>query len=274
MVKASAEELVRRLASSENTSALNIKRSPESAEELKETGIKYFYAGNLNAAGSYYRRAIQSKPDFAEAHNNLGTVLRKRNRPQSAIAAFQTALLLNPQSGFTYGNLGNLYERYGNLAQAETYYLKAVGLAPDLYQGFVGLARIAAHRLRWDEALAALRRASAIAPQDASILHQTGVVYLSQGDLPAALNSLRNADSLEPNNATIKACLADVLFHQGKNEEARALAEESLALNPSEAVAKTVIEKLGGQDPIPLKTETLPPEYGQPLQPSHCDGLD
>ncbi|MGB1875316.1 MAG: tetratricopeptide repeat protein [Rhodospirillaceae bacterium] len=109
MVKASAEELVRRLASSENTSALNIKRSPESAEELKETGIKYFYAGNLNAAGSYYRRAIQSKPDFAEAHNNLGTVLRKRNRPQSAIAAFQTALLLNPQSGFAYGNLGNLW---------------------------------------------------------------------------------------------------------------------------------------------------------------------
>jgi protein O-GlcNAc transferase len=248
MVRAAGDELVRRLASREISSTQNTERGPESAEALKELGTEFFHAGKLTAAGSYYRRAIQAKPDFAEAHNNLGTVLRKQARPQSAIAAFQTALMLNPQSGYTSGNLGNLYERYGNLAQAETYYLKAVALSSDLYQGFVGLARIAASRQRWDEALAALTRASAIAPQAASIHHQTGVVYLSKGDLPAALNSLRNADSLEPKNATIKACLADVFRHQGKTDEARALAQESLTLDPSEAVAKMVLEKIDAAD--------------------------
>ena len=228
MVRAAGEKLLRRLASPEVSGTQNSERKPDNAEALKELGTEYFRAGKLTAAGSYYRRSILAKPHFAEAHNNLGTVLRKRARPQSAIAAFQTALLLNPHSGYAYGNLGNLYERYGNIAQAETYYLKAVTLSPDLYQGFVGLARIAASRQRWDDALAALTRASAIAPQAASILHQTGVVYLSKGDLPAALNSLRNADSLEPKNATIKACLADVFYHQGKTDEARAFVKGEL----------------------------------------------
>ena len=121
MVRAAADTLVSRLASSTRAGRQTLDPDLKLADQLKERGSKHFQAGRLATAGSYYRSAIQSKPDYAEAHNNLGAVLIRRSKPQSAIAVFQTALMLNPRSGSTYGNLANLHERYGNIAQAESF---------------------------------------------------------------------------------------------------------------------------------------------------------
>jgi tetratricopeptide (TPR) repeat protein len=43
-----------------------------------------------------YQTALQIKPDFAEAHNNLGNALLKVGRRDEAIAHFQEALQINP----------------------------------------------------------------------------------------------------------------------------------------------------------------------------------
>ena len=251
MVKAAADKLVDRLASKISSGGAGSSESftgPQSAEELKLIGSEHFQAGRLTVAGSYYRSAIRVRPAYAEAHNNLGAVLRKRDKPQSAIAAFQNSLMLNPRSGSTYANLANLHERYGNIAQAETYYLRAVELDSRLHPAFLGLARIATTRKRWDDALAALTRAAALAPQSAEILHQTGVVNIFKKDYPAALNSLRNAEGLSPKNADIKASLADVLQHQGQDADAKDKLTECFAIDPENQIGLMVQNKMSGPD--------------------------
>lgn len=244
MARAAAGALVKKLTSSLTHHKAG---SSEDAMALKDRGVQHFNEGNLVAAGTCFRRAISLQPNLADAHNNLGAVLRKWGRPQSAIASFQTSLLLNPRSASAYGNLGNLHERYGNLAQAETFYLKAVEIEPRLHQAFIGLARIATHRKRWDDALASLTRAASIAPQDPSIFHQTGVIYLGKGDLDAALTALRNASGLAPNVPAIKASLAEVLVRLEKNKDARVEAEACLALEPDNAIARAVLDRLNTQ---------------------------
>lgn len=243
MPRAAAEKLVQRLCGSLPQSGQAADRMAQTPEQLKEMGSEHFQAGRLSTAGSYYRSAITARPHYAEAHNNLGAVLRKRGKSLSAIAAFQSALMLNPRSASTYGNLANLHERYGNIAQAETYYLKAVELNSQLYQAFIGLARISTRRQRWDDALAALTRAAAIAPQSVEILYQTGVVNLYKGDLAVAFNTLRNAEGLAPKNPDIKASLAEVLFRLDRTQLAEEALEQCFAIDPENALGKGVRDK-------------------------------
>ena len=62
--------------------------------------------GKLDEAVAQYQQALALKPDFAEAHNNLGIALRDQGKLDEAVAQYRRALALNSRYGETYGNLG------------------------------------------------------------------------------------------------------------------------------------------------------------------------
>ncbi|HUN50269.1 MAG TPA: tetratricopeptide repeat protein, partial [Candidatus Sulfotelmatobacter sp.] len=51
-------------------------------------------------AEAHYRRAVTLKPDLAQAHHNLGMLLRERGRPHEAMACFATATRLKRAAPF------------------------------------------------------------------------------------------------------------------------------------------------------------------------------
>ena len=52
--------------------------------------------GKLDEAVACYRRALELKPDFAEAHNNLGIALSDQGKLDEAVACYRRALELKP----------------------------------------------------------------------------------------------------------------------------------------------------------------------------------
>ena len=44
--------------------------------------------GKLDEAVACYRRALELKPDFAEAHNNLGNALKDQGKLDEAVACY------------------------------------------------------------------------------------------------------------------------------------------------------------------------------------------
>jgi Flp pilus assembly protein TadD len=50
----------------------------------------------VDEAIAHYRKALEIKPDNAEAHKNLGVALAGRGQLDEAIAHFQKALEINP----------------------------------------------------------------------------------------------------------------------------------------------------------------------------------
>ena len=55
----------------------------------------------------HYRRALQLKPDFAEAHNNLGRLLALRGQFAEAIDHYRRALQLKPTYRQARSNLAS-----------------------------------------------------------------------------------------------------------------------------------------------------------------------
>ena len=60
--------------------------------------------GQFEAAASACRRAIQLKPNYAEAHNNLGNALRDQGHLSEAIAACRRAIQFEPNCAGAHSN--------------------------------------------------------------------------------------------------------------------------------------------------------------------------
>ena len=87
--------------------------------------------GKLDEAVACYRRALELKPDHAEAHNNLGNALKDQGKLDEAVACYRQALELKPDYAEAHSNLGNALKDQGKLDEAVACYRRALELKPD-----------------------------------------------------------------------------------------------------------------------------------------------
>ena len=69
--------------------------------------------GKLDEAVACCRRALELKPDYAEAHNNLGNALKEQGKLDEAVACYRRALELKPDYAEAHNNLGNALQGPG-----------------------------------------------------------------------------------------------------------------------------------------------------------------
>ncbi|RSR30605.1 type IV pilus biogenesis/stability protein PilW, partial [Acinetobacter baumannii] len=105
---------------------------------LQQEGSK----SNLEKAEHYFKRAISSEPDNAQARNNYGTYLYQMERYNDAIEQFRIAgaTLGYDQRYQALENLGRIYLKLGNIASAEKTFKQALLANRDSYISMLELA--------------------------------------------------------------------------------------------------------------------------------------
>ncbi|TVT80785.1 type IV pilus biogenesis/stability protein PilW [Acinetobacter colistiniresistens] len=85
-------------------------------------------ASNMEKAEAYFKRAISSEPDNAQARNNYGTYLYQQQRYNEAIEQFTRAgaTLGYDQRFQSLENLGRIYLKLGDVANAEKSFKQAL----------------------------------------------------------------------------------------------------------------------------------------------------
>ena len=61
--------------------------------------------GRFDEAIVHFQRAVEIKPDFAEAYNNLANALARSGQVDAAIVQYQKALEINPDNAGAHNNL-------------------------------------------------------------------------------------------------------------------------------------------------------------------------
>ena len=61
------------------------------------------------------------KPDYTEAHNNLGITLQELGKLNDAETSYRQAIALNPDFAEAHFNLGITLQELGKLNEAESY---------------------------------------------------------------------------------------------------------------------------------------------------------
>mgnify|MGYP003685464177 CR=1 FL=1 len=107
-----------------------------SAEDAFHAALALRLLGNVEQAADWYARAVQLRPDFAEAYLNGAYVLSEARRGAQAIEAYHAALRLRTwpadTSAAAHNNLGVLLREAGRIDEAEAAFDAAVQARPNL----------------------------------------------------------------------------------------------------------------------------------------------
>ena len=82
-------------------------------------------------------QALEIKPDYPEAHNNLGVIYRQKGMYDNAIVEFKEAIRLKPDFAIAYYNIARAYSQRSDKINAVESLKKAI----DLDSGYINSAK-------------------------------------------------------------------------------------------------------------------------------------
>jgi len=139
-------------------------------------------AGRTAQALSTLHQAIEASPGFADAHFQLGRLIRdSEGNPDDAIAAFRRVLRLDPERTEAHYEIGVTLERSGRKADALEEYRIAVEMAPCQVEAKEALARAALDARQWSTAAAQFRGVLAFQPKNADAKNGFDRAITSEG---------------------------------------------------------------------------------------------
>ncbi|HEX4538029.1 MAG TPA: tetratricopeptide repeat protein [Candidatus Acidoferrum sp.] len=120
------------IAGAEKQYAMALSIRPEDATVNNAIAGANLAAGHPDAAVAYLQTALRSRPDYFDAHYNLGTALAMQNDFAAAVEEFRAAVRLNPQDANAEANLGAALAELGNWKEARAHLEKALAIDPTL----------------------------------------------------------------------------------------------------------------------------------------------
>lgn len=94
-------------------------------DELYDQAVDAIADGDVPAALTHYEAALALDPNFADAWEGLSMALADLERWPEAIAAALKVVELTPDEQLAYTNVSRIYQRAGDVPEAEAWAAKA-----------------------------------------------------------------------------------------------------------------------------------------------------
>ena len=195
-------------------------------------GIAYYNKGILDEAISCYKKALEINPRYAFAHNNLGNAYKNKGMLDEAISCYKKALEINPRYAFTYNNLGIAYNNRGLFDEAIKCHKKALELDNRFILAHNNLGTAYRYQGNSDEAIRCYKKALHLNPRDAVSHTNLGAVYSDKGMLDEAIRCYKKALHLNPRDAFAYNNLGLAYYRKGMLDEAISCYKKALEINP------------------------------------------
>ena len=126
-------------------------------QAVKDKKVVEQAIGDIEKSIQYFEKAISIKPDYAEAHNNLGSALNILGKINMALSCFQKAITLNPNYAEAHNNLGNIFRGLKEREKANECYEQAISIKPDMDFIFGTLLNNRMNLSMWDDLTSQLK---------------------------------------------------------------------------------------------------------------------
>jgi tetratricopeptide (TPR) repeat protein len=182
-----------------------VEKNPGSWMAWYNRGVLYEQVGQVGLAVHDHTRAIQLKPDFAEAHTNRGNLYLALGQAKQAAEDYSQAIAARPEAPEPYADRGVAYQQLGKIEEAVAECTRAIERKPDFTQAYAnrGLFQHQLGRLRL--AVSDYTQALALEGDRAEVYNNRGVAYQQLGRHGQALEDFHQAQALKPDFA--QACL-------------------------------------------------------------------
>ncbi len=211
---------------------------------VAQNNLADYYLSKLrnDEARAHVIEALRVQPNYAEAHVNLATILRRAGKMDEAEREYRVALTLQPRNVEGHSGYGALLFNEGRNNEALREFWEAVQLRPESADGHFVLGRMLAALGHTDQAIPEFIEAIRLQPEYADAHHSLGVALLSRGRVNGALAQFRAEAQLKPADASVHNNLGRLLASLGRFDEAIAQFSEALRIKPDFDAARKSLE--------------------------------
>lgn len=195
-------------------------------------GVIHGMLGDSKQAEGSYRRAIELKPDYADAHFRLGAVYVARGRLDEGIVCFRETVRLVPDHGAAYAAMGNAQVELGQIKEAIDSYQRTLEINSMDIESRVNLGNALSELGHKEEAVIAYRQAIEHRPGFIEAHHNLGLTLLDLNRYSEAIDSYQVVLQKTPEHPIILADLGVALSRQNRHAEAITTYRRVLAINP------------------------------------------
>lgn len=172
--------------------------------------VMEFGFGRMDEAEQEYRRAIASRPEYSEAHNNLGQLLAKKGRLTEALSEFELALrnMFYKEPYVARCNKGEALYRIGKKEEGISELKGCLSSNFRYCQGHRQLGIIQLTEGRIKEAHESFGAYAKFCDKSADAQFQLGLTYLKLGNADKAREAFLRCEGLAGDSSLAADCRA------------------------------------------------------------------
>jgi serine/threonine protein kinase/Flp pilus assembly protein TadD len=190
--------------------------------------------GRPDEAVAEHREAIRLQ-DNAVSRCALGTALLSQDRLDEAVAELREVLRLKPDFVEAHSNLGLALKRQGHLDDAIAEYQEALRLDDDDADTHLNLGNAYLAKGRPDDAINEYRKALRLNDDDLDTHVSLGNALVRKRQLDEAIEQFRQAIKLDKGNAGAHVYLGEALLARGRIDDGIVECREAIRLDPNAA---------------------------------------
>jgi len=217
---------------------------PDYVEAHHNLGLLLADEGKFEQAIAHYNSALKTDPENAGVHDDLGLALSKLGKTQEAIDHYNEAIRINPKSASAHDNLGTALFRLGKMPQAIKHYSTAVALKPDDPVSHNNLGNVYAIQGQPEKAIEHYEISLNLKPDDPETLNNTANALAALKKFSEAAKTYRQALEIAPDDAGIYCNLGICLKQQGRIDEAIEAFNKALAIEPQNRRAREALDSI------------------------------
>jgi tetratricopeptide (TPR) repeat protein len=213
--------------------ALFVPPRPDSARDSDPAPAPLLIPGRRYAPDTLHRSNAQVALDFYRK----GVQLEASGNPQAAMAAYRSAVGLDPTLPGAYQRMGQIFEAFGSIPEALQAYAAEVQHHPGNLDAARQLGLSLARVGESDRAIQQLELLVRRNTRDGASWRALGFAYTHARRFKDAERALRTAISLPPADAEEHRDLGVLLANQGREREAREAYRRAAQLDPKDGAA-------------------------------------
>jgi protein O-GlcNAc transferase len=203
------------------------KGSDKDPQYQYEKGVIALKYGLTDEAIRYGDLTVSLDPKHYGGHSLLGNAYYKKGDFADAAAAFEKALELRPDLAEAHFNLGLVSFETGALDKAEAEFKQAVAIKEDANATYY-LARVHLGQKKLDQALDEVQRALKMDPRAPGAYNLKGVVLNQLGRYAEASGSFQAGLVLAPDDLNLQVNLGIAYINNNEPDKARPVLEKVL----------------------------------------------
>ena len=197
----------------------------------------YTRIGNINNSVDCLKKVIELKPDFSQAHFNLGYLYQIRNETDSAILSYKKAILFNSNFPEAYNNLGIAFKDLGKFAEAIKCFKEVIRLNPKFSAAFNNIGLIFHENKMFNYAIASYKKAIELNADFFDAFFNLGNTYANDNKHNEAIECYKKSIDLNPKSINAYINISFSQKEIGKFNESAISLVKAINLDPINPLA-------------------------------------